>query len=141
MPTYDYRCENCGHEFEEFQSITAKPLTKCPSCGKPKLQRLIGAGGGVIFKGTGFYQTDYRSDSYKKAAESETKAASDAAKPAEGAAPAKDQPKPGGAPAAASDGKASGAAAAGGKPAESAATPPPAPSPAPKPPPRRPKSK
>lgn len=74
MPTYEYACENCGHEFERFQSITAGPLKKCPVCGKLELRRLIGAGGGVIFKGSGFYQTDYRSESYKKAAESETKA-------------------------------------------------------------------
>ncbi len=66
MPTYDYLCENCGHEFEHFQSITAKPMKKCPDCKKPKLKRLIGTGAGIIFKGSGFYETDYRSDSYKK---------------------------------------------------------------------------
>ena len=71
MPTYDYRCDNCGHELEAFQSITAKPLRKCPECGKLKLKRLLGTGAGLIFKGSGFYETDYRSDSYKKAAESE----------------------------------------------------------------------
>jgi putative FmdB family regulatory protein len=75
MPTYEYACEHCGHQFEEFQSITAKPLKKCPECGKMKLNRLIGTGMGVIFKGSGFYETDYRSDSYKKAAESEKKSA------------------------------------------------------------------
>jgi putative FmdB family regulatory protein len=68
MPTYDYACEKCGHQFDEFQSITAKPLRKCPECGKMGLKRLIGAGAGIIFKGSGFYQTDYRSDSYKNAA-------------------------------------------------------------------------
>ena len=68
MPTYDYACEKCGHRFDEFQSITAKPLRKCPECGKMALKRLIGAGAGIIFKGSGFYQTDYRSDSYKNAA-------------------------------------------------------------------------
>lgn len=68
MPTYDYRCSGCGHEFEEFQSITAAPLKKCPKCGKAKLVRLIGTGAGVIFKGSGFYETDYRSEGYKKAA-------------------------------------------------------------------------
>jgi putative FmdB family regulatory protein len=72
MPTYEYACDSCGHEFEEFQSITAKPLRKCPACKKPALRRLIGTGAGIIFKGSGFYQTDYRSDSYKKAAEKET---------------------------------------------------------------------
>ena len=71
MPTYDYICENCEYEFEQFQSITAKPLRTCPKCGKRGLKRLIGAGAGVIFKGPGFYQTDYRSESYKKAQESE----------------------------------------------------------------------
>ena len=65
MPTYDYICENCGLEFEEFQSITAKPLRKCPECGKCRLKRLIGSGSAVIFKGAGFYETDYRSENYK----------------------------------------------------------------------------
>lgn len=82
MPTYDYRCSACGHEFEEFQSITAAPLKKCPACGKSKLQRLIGIGAGVIFKGSGFYETDYRSDSYKKSAKAE-------ADKSNGSAPAK----------------------------------------------------
>jgi putative FmdB family regulatory protein len=71
MPTYDYRCDECGYQFEEFQSITAKPLRKCKKCGKMKLVRLLGTGAGIIFKGSGFYETDYRSDSYKKAAENE----------------------------------------------------------------------
>lgn len=71
MPTYEYICDNCGHEFEQLQSITAKPLRKCPACGKNKLKRLIGAGAGVIFKGSGFYETDYRSEGYKKQRESE----------------------------------------------------------------------
>ncbi len=75
MPTYEYRCGNCGHEFEQFQSITAKPLRKCPACGKNKLSRLIGTGAGVIFKGSGFYQTDYRSKSYKEAEKKEKTAA------------------------------------------------------------------
>lgn len=60
MPTYAYECAACGHKLEEFQSMTAAPLEKCPACKKAKLQRLIGAGAGVIFKGTGFYQTDYK---------------------------------------------------------------------------------
>ncbi len=75
MPTYDYVCRQCGHEFEQSQSITAQPLRTCPACGKRALQRLIGTGGGIIFKGSGFYQTDYRSESYQKAAEAEKKAA------------------------------------------------------------------
>lgn len=64
MPTYDYLCENCGHAFEKFQSITAGVLRKCPKCKKLDLQRLIGSGAGIIFKGSGFYETDYRSKSY-----------------------------------------------------------------------------
>ena len=71
MPTYEYKCANCDHLMEAFQSITAKPLKKCPECGKLKLQRLLGTGAGLIFKGSGFYETDYRSDSYKKGADSE----------------------------------------------------------------------
>jgi putative FmdB family regulatory protein len=67
MPTYEYKCDACGHLFEELQSIKAKALRKCPACGKQKLVRLIGAGAGIIFKGSGFYQTDYRSESYSKA--------------------------------------------------------------------------
>ena len=74
MPTYEYVCRKCEHRFEKFQSMTAKPIRKCPSCGKTGVQRLIGAGAGIIFKGSGFYQTDYRSDSYKKGSESEKKA-------------------------------------------------------------------
>lgn len=73
MPTYEYKCENCGHTFEKFQSITKKPSRKCPKCGKLRLKRLIGSGSGVIFKGPGFYETDYRSKEYKKAAEEDTK--------------------------------------------------------------------
>ncbi len=75
MPTYEYLCDACGHEFELFQAMSASVKRKCPDCGKLKLKRLIGTGSGVIFKGSGFYQTDYRSDSYKKAAEAEKKAA------------------------------------------------------------------
>lgn len=65
MPTYEYKCGACEHVFEKFQSITAKPLRTCPECKKSRLQRLIGMGAGLIFKGSGFYITDYRSDSYK----------------------------------------------------------------------------
>ncbi|MCA9394025.1 MAG: zinc ribbon domain-containing protein [Candidatus Omnitrophica bacterium] len=63
MPTYQYECENCGHAMEQWQSMTDKKLRKCPSCGKLKLQRLIGTGGGIIFKGTGFYETDFKTKS------------------------------------------------------------------------------
>jgi len=72
MPTYAYACEQCGHEFEAFQSITARPLRKCPECAHATLKRLIGTGAAIIFKGSGFYCTDYRGDGYKKAAESES---------------------------------------------------------------------
>ena len=75
MPTYDYICNNCEHEFEKFQPITARPLRKCPRCGRNSLKRLIGTGAGVIFKGSGFYETDYRSESYKEAQKKETEPA------------------------------------------------------------------
>ena len=77
MPTYDYACRACGHRFEEFQPISAAALTKCPACSKKKLERLIGAGAGVIFKGSGFYQTDYRSSSYSSDAKKDSDAPSD----------------------------------------------------------------
>lgn len=65
MPTYEYKCERCNKVFERFQNITAKPITNCPYC-KAKVRRLFGSGSGIIFKGSGFYTTDYRSESYKK---------------------------------------------------------------------------
>lgn len=71
MPTYVYECTACAHRFEKFQSIKAAPVKSCPKCRK-KVQRLIGAGGGVLFKGSGFYQTDYRSKSYTDAAKKES---------------------------------------------------------------------
>jgi len=71
MPTYEYICKKCGHEFEQFQSITAAALRKCPVCSKRELKRLLGCGSGVIFKGSGFYQTDYRSENYKRGEKSE----------------------------------------------------------------------
>ncbi len=73
MPTYDYRCNACDHEFELFQSMSAGVKKKCPECGKMALERLIGIGAAVMFKGSGFYETDYRSDSYKKGAEADKK--------------------------------------------------------------------
>jgi putative FmdB family regulatory protein len=72
MPTYEYKCEACGFEFEKFQSIKSTPTRKCPHCGKNRVKRLIGIGAGIIFKGGGFYQTDYRSDAYKTAAKADT---------------------------------------------------------------------
>ncbi|MCZ7605424.1 MAG: zinc ribbon domain-containing protein [Planctomycetota bacterium] len=93
MPTYDYKCEACGHEFEEFQTMTAKALRKCPKCGKLKLKRLIGSGMQPIFKGSGFYETDYVKKS-KPAEGGESKpAAKTESKPAE-AKPAKPESKP-----------------------------------------------
>lgn len=76
MPTYEYICEACQHEFEDFQQITDAPLRVCPKCRKRKLRRKIGTGGAVIFKGSGFYQTDYRSKEYTDKAKSDTAPAS-----------------------------------------------------------------
>jgi putative FmdB family regulatory protein len=92
MPTYDYQCEGCGHAFEEFQAMSDKPLKKCPKCKKTKLRRLFGTGAAVIFKGSGFYQTDYRSESYKAAAKADQQPAAQSA-PAEKSS-AKDSPAP-----------------------------------------------
>ena len=72
MPTYDYLCDGCGHKFELFQSMTDRVQRKCPACKKNKLRRLFGTGGAIMFKGSGFYQTDYRSDSYKKDAKADS---------------------------------------------------------------------
>lgn len=102
MPTYEYECRKCGHAFEQVQSIKAEPLKKCPACGKAGVKRLLGAGAGLIFKGSGFYQTDYRSASYHQGAKA------DVAKP--------DTPSSGGS---------AGAKGAAAKP-ESATTPKPA---------------
>ncbi|MGD0389864.1 MAG: zinc ribbon domain-containing protein [Tepidisphaeraceae bacterium] len=86
MPTYQYKCEACGFEFEKFQSIKAPAVKKCPQCGKSQVKRLIGMGSGVIFKGGGFYATDYRSESYKSAAKADAggTSGSSQAKPAGG---------------------------------------------------------
>lgn len=75
MPTYEYECKSCHHRFEKLQPITAKPAASCPRCRKPS-KRLISRGAGVLFKGSGFYATDYRSASYKKKAQSESKGSS-----------------------------------------------------------------
>jgi putative FmdB family regulatory protein len=79
MPTYEYICDGCGHEFEQFQSIKADPIKVCPTCEKEQVRRKISAGAGILFKGGGFYETDYRSAGYKEAAKKD----SDAAKPVE----------------------------------------------------------
>jgi putative FmdB family regulatory protein len=75
MPTYEYHCDACEHNFDEFQSMMEEPLKKCPKCGKKKLRRLFGTGAAILFKGSGFYQTDYRSESYKSAAKAEQESA------------------------------------------------------------------
>lgn len=85
MPTYDYVCDACGHALELFQSMSEAPKRKCPACNALKLRRLVGTGAGVLFKGSGFYQTDYRSDSYKQG-ESASKSSAEAAKPADASA-------------------------------------------------------
>jgi putative FmdB family regulatory protein len=72
MPTYEYVCEACEHRFEQFQPITAKPVRLCPECGRPKARRVITGGAGLIFKGSGFYITDYRSKGYRDAAKKES---------------------------------------------------------------------
>jgi putative FmdB family regulatory protein len=72
MPTYDYVCDACDHKFELMQSFKDAPKKKCPECGKSKLRRLFGAGAAILFKGSGFYTTDYRSDGYKKKAAAES---------------------------------------------------------------------
>ena len=76
MPTYDYKCLACDVRFEKFQGITAPPIEECPECGG-KVKRLIGAGAGLIFKGSGFYITDYRSEGYKESAKKDKKGSSD----------------------------------------------------------------
>jgi len=87
MPTYEYECRACDHKFELFQSITAKPVAICPKCKKAKVRRLIGRGSGIIFKGSGFYQTDYRSDHYRK------QSAADKPRPEAGKGASKDSAK------------------------------------------------
>src|SRR4051812_35651811 len=98
MPTYDYICDHCQHEFEAFESIKADPQTVCPECSEAKLRRKIGAGAAILFKGSGFYQTDYRGESYKKRAEadkpshSSTSPSSTSSSTPASSAPAKTEP-------------------------------------------------
>ena len=95
MPTYDYVCDACGHTFELFQSMTDSVKRTCPECKKRKLRRLIGTGGAIVFKGSGFYQTDYRSESYKKAAAADKPASTKSEQPKKesGSKPAADNSK------------------------------------------------
>ncbi|MGE0433232.1 MAG: FmdB family zinc ribbon protein [Planctomycetota bacterium] len=92
MPTYEYACRACGHRFEQFQSIKADPIRECPACHEERVERLISGGSGLLFKGSGFYQTDYRSDSYKAGEKGEKggseKAGDKSEKPAATPAPA-----------------------------------------------------
>ena len=83
MPTYEYECEKCHHQFEKFQSMTDEPVKVCPVCGG-KVKRLISGGGGLLFKGNGFYITDYRSESYKKRQKEESGAGTTSEKKSEG---------------------------------------------------------
>ncbi len=95
MPTYDYECEACGHTLEYFQGINDPMLKKCPECKKQKLKRLFGTGAAIVFKGSGFYQTDYRSEGYKKAAAAESKSESPASEGKSDAKPkSESKPKP-----------------------------------------------
>jgi putative FmdB family regulatory protein len=102
MPTYDYICDTCSHEFEAFESIKADPQTVCPECRESTLRRKIGAGAAILFKGSGFYQTDYRSDSYKKRAAADkpadtskaTETASSSSPAASQSPPKSESPKP-----------------------------------------------
>ena len=96
MPTYDYRCESCGHEFELFQQMSAAVETVCPECGEESLRRLVGTGGGILFKGSGFYETDYRSASYKKAADSDRKSNDSTTKKSDTSEPKKSSDSSGG---------------------------------------------
>jgi putative FmdB family regulatory protein len=89
MPTYDYICDACKHEFEAFESIKADPQSVCPECSETKLRRKIGAGAAILFKGSGFYQTDYRSESYKKRAEADKPSDSSSKSSETASAPAK----------------------------------------------------
>ena len=92
MPTYEYECTKCGHEFELFESITAEPTKKCPEC-RGKVKRLLGTGAGIIFKGSGFYQTDYRSDGYKKSADADKPASKGSSDSKKDAGTKSDKPK------------------------------------------------
>lgn len=101
MPTYEYVCSKCEHHFDKFQRMSDAPLKVCPrelcprkTWGKGKVTRAVGAGAGLIFKGSGFYITDYRSDNYKAAAKKDTPGGSDSAKKETKAAPAKETKSP-----------------------------------------------
>ena len=92
MPTYEYVCRACGHKFEEFQPMTAESLTICPKCGKAELKRLMGAGAGMVFKGSGFYLTDYKKSGTSTT--SSSKPASDSSKEEKPSSPPPKDPDP-----------------------------------------------
>lgn len=102
MPTYEYRCKSCGNTFERIQKISESSGAACPECGE-EAERLISGGAGLLFRGSGFYKTDYRSDSYKKAAEKDKQSREKAApaskdkKAPKGGGPESSTPSPGGA--------------------------------------------
>lgn len=123
MPTYEYECRSCGESLELFQKITESPRKKCPACGRMTLRRLIGAGGGFIFKGSGFYITDYRSEDYKAKAKAEKESASSGGGDGDGGTSGGDGAKSGeaaqktggdGAPAGGESSKKGGSSEAGG---------------------------
>ena len=89
MPTYEYECTKCGHVFERFQNMNDEPVKRCPLC-RCKVRKLLGTGAGIIFKGSGFYETDYRSDSYKQAANKEKEPAKDSSEGTGGSCAKKD---------------------------------------------------
>jgi putative FmdB family regulatory protein len=98
MPTYDYECDACGHKQEIFQNISDPLVEKCPKCKKKKYRRLFGAGGGVIFKGSGFYTTDYRGDAYTKAASADKSSESSTSTTSSDTSASKTEAKPAAAP-------------------------------------------
>lgn len=108
MPTYDYLCDACGHQFEQFQGINDPLLKTCPACKRRKLRRLLGTGAAIMFKGSGFYQTDYRSESYQKAAKKDS-----SSKPADAGGGTKESP------AAAKESKATGSGSQSSSPSKS----------------------
>lgn len=128
MPTYDYKCNACDHRFEAFQSIKAKVMKKCPECGKNALERLIGTGGAVLFKGSGFYQTDYRSKEYTEAAKKDAPPETKSETKGENKGDSKDKPKSGdaagagGSSSASNTGSKTGSDASASKPADKKAS-------------------
>lgn len=92
MPTYEYECGRCGHTFEKFHSISATPPKRCPEC-RGKLKRKVGTGAGLLFKGSGFYITDYRSEGYKKASKAEASSGDSSSKSASSSGSGKAKPK------------------------------------------------